>query len=258
MSAAGPSAGERGGRPGGPACGADENTALRWAADARHLVAVRLAARSWQWLEVAGRPDEGRRFLLELLAWCDPSPALERSAILSGAAQVAFVAGDLDGAAALHRTNIAELETLDAPAHAARSRNSLGVAHLYKGDLDTAEALAARALADFEAAGDVVGTAYARSTLGLVAAARADVDLAMANLLESLRLLRGQGRARDAASVLTNLGNIVHDRGDLARAHRFYEGALQLHEQAGDARGAARSSPSTPAPSSCAGRSTAA
>lgn len=225
--------------------GRDEQTevvaALRWAIDARHPLAVRLAGRSWQWWEVAGRPDEGRRFLLDVLSWCDPSPSLDRSAILSGAGQLAFVAGDLDGAAALHRTNIAELEALDAPAQAAQSRNSLGIAHLYKGELDTAEALAARAHADFEATRDVVGAAYARSTLGLVAAARGDVEQAMASLLEGVRLLRIESRPRDAASVLANLGNIVQDRGDLGRAHRFYEGALQLHEQAGDARGVALS-----------------
>lgn len=220
---------------------AETVAALHWAAEAREPLAVPLAAESWQWWEITGLPIEGCRFLEDLLSWTDPEPSLERSALLSGAAQLAFVAGDLARSAALHRTNITELEGLGDPVQAARSRNSLGIAHLYAGDYETAEQLFTHALADFEAADDVVGTAFARSSLGLVAAAGTRVDEAMAQLLESLRLLRRAGRSRDAASVLTNLGNIVQDHGDLQRAHRFYEGALQLHEEGGDERGVALS-----------------
>ena len=220
---------------------AEAVAALHWAAEVRDPMAVELAAGSWQWWEVTGRPAEGQRFLREVLSWTAPEPSLARSALLSGAAQLAFVAGDLIGAAVMHESNIAELETLGQPAQAARSRNSLGLAHLYRGDVATAEAMVTRALADFEEAGDVVGAAYARSSLGLAAAAAQRPEEAVTHLLESLRLLREQGRSRDAASVLTNLGNIVEDQGDLQRAHRFHEGALQLHEELGDARGAALS-----------------
>lgn len=220
---------------------AEVMAALHWAASARDPSALLLAGRAWQWWEVAGRPHDGCRLLEDVLDWSDSSPSLLRSAVLSGAAQLAFVAADLDTAAALHERNIAELEQIGESAQAARSRNGLGVVHLYSGHLDAAEKVIRHALEDFEAAGDVVGSAYARSSIALVAAVGSRFDEAIRELLESVRLLRSADRPRDAASALTNLGNIVQDRGDLIRAHRCYEGALQLHEEVGDRRGAALS-----------------
>lgn len=147
----------------------------------------------WFWL-VRGYLEEGRDFIVRLLAAAPGADASLRARTMTGAGILASYRGDYAGARPLHE----------------------------------------EALEIFRALDDRYGIAMASNNIGIIAVDEGDYATAQLRYEECIAIMRELGDRTSVAAVLTNLGTIQLKTGDLAAARTCYEESLVMQRELGD------------------------
>jgi tetratricopeptide (TPR) repeat protein len=116
---------------------------------------------------------------------------------------------------------------------------SLAAFALNRRDLSAAAQLCAALAEHTEAMSHQEGQASAYRSLGVVAQEQRDFARAGAWYQKALAIFEQQGDAHRAAGAYHQLGMIAQEQRDFARAEAWYKKALAIEEQQGDAHGAA-------------------
>ncbi|NOK58208.1 MAG: hypothetical protein GFH27_549279n15 [Chloroflexi bacterium AL-W] len=218
--------------------------ALRWTIDVEDLTtAFSLAGSLWRFWWIQGYLAEGRTWLTLVLSMPgQPSinPVL-RANVLSCAANLASLQGDLLNAQKLHEEGLTLRRMIGDREAIARSLNNLGLVAEQQEDYPTAASLYKESLALWRETGDLWGIADVLNNLGWVVAQQGDVIMARALHEESLTLKREVGDTWGIASALGNLGNLATQHGDYAAAWSYHQESLTLKQSLGNQQGIAGS-----------------
>jgi predicted ATPase/DNA-binding SARP family transcriptional activator len=216
-------------------------SALAWLLEAGTPgAALRLATSLWRYWDYRYLTAEGRAFLAAALARPGGDASLRRRA-LAGAAYLAWMEDDLDGAEAACAAGLALPETEDDPEGRAGLLAIQGeVARHRGGQAERAWDLCHTAAGLFHQAGDTWGEADAYRILTLLAWDRADLAEAAALGETCLRLFESCGDAERSAGSRSLLAGVARDTGDLSRAARLYEESLAQFRQAQEPWGTAQ------------------
>ncbi len=117
----------------------------------------------------------------------------------------------------------------------------LALVMYYRGDVDGAAALWRENLASLEKHEDRTGIAFAQSGLGLVAYCQGDYYLARERLEEGLAYSRIAGDKRYVAIALNGLAKVLRALGEQARALILFRESLSLRKEMGTRRSIAES-----------------
>lgn len=201
--------------------------------------ALRMAAALWEFHEVRGHFEEGRRWIEEALDHAQDAPAEIVSKAMRGAGNLAFDQGDLDAAARLHAGSIDWERTLATTTGLAKAINNLGVVEQARGNLPSARELYEEALELMRGSGDERGVSVLLSNLGTIAHHEGNAEMSERLHTESLTLRRKLGNKRGIAHSLNNLGNLAKERHDFDGARSLYLESLEIRQELGDRSGIA-------------------
>jgi tetratricopeptide (TPR) repeat protein len=176
--------------------------ALEWALERGPVeLALRLAAAVWRLWQVRDNPNEGREWLLRVLAMPGAGgPTRARAEVLDGACEIAMQD---------------------------------------RGDDPAVPRLGEECLAIYRALGDRRGTAWALCHLAHYAANTGDAERAGELAAEAVALAREADAPWVVAQAVEAVGKAVHTRGDYQLARRHLEESLAIFRTLGDWRAVA-------------------
>lgn len=207
--------------------------------DAAAECALRLASALWRFWYLRGRIDEGsqwHRRVLELTV--GESNSWLHAKVMTGAANLASIQGDVSRARALHLDSLAIRRRLGLTEGIVISLSNLGALALNQGDLTPARELLEEALALARSDSNRNRLANTLNNLGNVAAKQRDYAGAVNFLEESLQIKRELGDIAGVGTVLTNLGDIAFHQGRFEYAMAQLTEALEIKRKVGDRVGA--------------------
>lgn len=200
-------------------------TALRWSLANDPAFALRLAAALWRFWYFRGFLKEGQIWLEQALALSAGVPSIARVRALNGCGVLAWTAGNLDRALALHNQSLALAgEIDDAWGIAAATLDRASVAFQLGVPAERTRLETEDALRRFRVLGDPYCEGLAVTALGDLAFCGGDLATATAHFEEALALARHAGHG----------GNLVLALGNLAQAKRLagdVEGAAARHRE---------------------------
>ena len=199
--------------------------------------ALRIAAAVWEFCEVRGHFEEGRRWIQDALVEASDAPGEILAKAMRGAGNLAFDQGDLESAATFHSRSLEWERKLDNKFGQGKALNNLGVVEQARGDLVKARAHYQEALDKMRELQDERGVSVLLSNLGSIAHHEGDPDLAEDLHTQSLELRRKLGNQRGIAHSLNNLGNLAKEKKQYERARELYAESLQIREELGDRSG---------------------
>lgn len=230
--------------------------ALRWCADSELWEpALHLAARIWRFWYIRGYIPEGRNHLEGAIRNADCyAPELtheggeehasseswraDLAEAVFGAGWLAWMQGDLTGAAPLFERSLGLYRQVGDKRGVARALNKVGDVAGWGRDFNTMEALYRESLLVSREAGDLQGIGARLSTLGTMEYSYGNYEQAREYYEESLQIKRALGDKRLIANTLIEIGQVVEGE-DEACSWKIYEEALALYRDVHDKRGIA-------------------
>jgi predicted ATPase/DNA-binding SARP family transcriptional activator len=213
---------------------------LGWAREKGEAEAgLRMAGALWRFWEVRGYLREGFKWLSELNARAQNSPASLRAKVLNGMGALAVRQGDYAAARPLFEQSLAIQRELKDKESMAALLHNLGSIAWSQGDYLVSRSLHEESLAIRRELGDKRGIASSLAGLGNVAQAQGEYPRARALHTDSLALRRELGDPRGIASTLTNLGIVAQAQGDYLAARSHLDEALRIQRLLGDKQGMA-------------------
>jgi non-specific serine/threonine protein kinase len=198
--------------------------------------ALRLAAALWKFCEVRGHAAEGEQWLTTALS-LPHSTTPAHSKALHGAANLAFIRGDYDHAAALHEQNLALLRQLGDTRGAAITLFHLASVIRNRGDAERSLELCRQSLQLFRELDDRRWCATALNSIGMALMDQQRFGAARPALDEALSLFRAVGNSRGVAIALGNLGDLDRYEADYDRADARLRTSLEGFHRLEDAWG---------------------
>jgi predicted ATPase/DNA-binding CsgD family transcriptional regulator len=211
--------------------------ALGWAHEEQaNEFACRLAsALHWFWRS-RGPVSEGRRWTEDLLAHAgEVAPAL-RTALLTGAGDLAMTQGQFARAAELLEAGITLARELGDEPALAQALGWRGATAVYEGQLDLGEAFVVEAVDVARAGAGPFWHALGLSILATIARGRGEHDRALALLAESNAVCDAEHVGWPTALNLSLMGEIATDLGELDRAEALGREGLRLAWAIGERR----------------------
>lgn len=195
-----------------------------------------------------GYLQEGAQYLQEALedmagaqdsSSADPAYLAVRAVALSGAAEIAWIRGDLPLARRLAEECVLLRRGLGDPRGIATALNNLGNIAAGQEDLAEARTLYEESLALYRSANFTMGIARTLNNIGALVARLGDLSVSRSCFAESLQLRRQVGDPRGIAIALVNLGNLEVDGGDTQAARLCYRECLEICRNLGEKNGIA-------------------
>ena len=220
----------------------DVRAALEWCLDqpAEAQSGLHIAAGLWRYWEIRGHLTEGRAWLERMLEAVGGEATPLRADALTGAANLAFMQGDLRAAAAHQAESLTLQRLIGDPQSVAYAANNLANAAIQLGDNAQARTLYEEAIALTRELGDVRGVAFASINLADVAAREGDLAAAQDLEEDILASIRSLGDRWTEAFALDAFARTARRAGQPERARSLYIEALAILEELGDRRGVAR------------------
>jgi predicted ATPase/DNA-binding SARP family transcriptional activator len=178
-------------------------------------------------------PTEAREWFAAALEKTRQAQAAWRAEVLSVAAKVAGILGDLAAARAWLEESLALRRALGDNAGVAGVLYDLGCHDLDRWECASAQSFLEECLALRRALADPPGTAWALEGLGSVAQREGDLGRARANFEESLAIGRQCGDKLVVTWALYGLGCVVVLQGDLGTARPLVEQSVALARELG-------------------------
>jgi predicted ATPase/class 3 adenylate cyclase len=220
----------------------DVRAALEWCLDqpGEGRSGLRIAAGLWRYWEIRGHLTEGRGWLERMLQAVGGEVSPLRADALTGAANLAFMQGDLRAAAA-HQTASLELQrAMGDPQGVEYAANNLANTWIQLGDNIRARELYEETLSIARELGDVRGEAFVSINLADLAAREGDLATAQSLEEEIVASIRRLGDRWMEAFALDAFARTAHRAGEHERARTLHVEALAILEELGDRRGVAR------------------
>ncbi len=220
----------------------DVRAALEWCLDqpGEARAGLRIAAGLWRYWEIRGHLSEGRAWLDRMLDAVGEETSALRADALTGAANLAFMQGDLRAAAELQSESLALQRQIGDPQGVAYAANNLANTSIQLGDNARARELYEEAISISKELGDVRGAAFGSINLADVAAREGDLAATQSLEEEILASIRRLGDRWTEAFALDAFARIAHRAGQLERSRTLHIEALAILEELGDRRGVAR------------------
>jgi predicted ATPase/class 3 adenylate cyclase len=220
----------------------DVRAALEWCLDqpGEARSGLRIAAGLWRYWEIRGDLTEGRAWLERMLEAVGDETSALRADALTGAANLAFMQGDLRAAAALQRGSLEIQRRMGDPQGVAYAANNLANTSVQLGDNARARELYEEAISITRDLGDVRGVAFGSINLADVAAREGDLAAAQSLEEEILASIRRLGDRWTEAFALDAFARTARRAGQHERARTLHIEALAILEELGDRRGVAR------------------
>ncbi len=201
---------------------------------------VRMAAGLWRYWEIRGALAEASTWLARAVE-ADAGDASEvRATALTGAAVIAGLRGDPQGAMRYLERCVDTQRAIGNPLAIASALSNLASLCVQQGDSERAVALYEEGLALARSVSDWRGVAFQLMNLASVAEGRGDHEGAFRSFEEAAEIFRAEGDIWGEAHALGQQGATVHASGDPAAAEEILTRALTLYRSIGDGRGVAR------------------
>ncbi|MFL5641023.1 MAG: ATP-binding protein [Chloroflexota bacterium] len=220
----------------------DVRAALEWCLDqpGEARSGLRIAAGLWRYWEIRGHLTEGRGWLERMLQAVGEEVSALRADALTGAANLAFMQGDLR-AAASHQSASLELQrAIGDPQGVAYAANNLANTWIQLGDNVRARELYEETLSIATEVGDVRGQVFVSINLADLAAREGDLATAQSLEEQVLTSIRRLGDRWMEAFAVDAFARTAHRAGEHERARTLHIEALAILEELGDRRGVAR------------------
>ncbi len=220
----------------------DVRAALEWCLDqaGEARPGLRIAAGLWRYWEIRGHLSEGRAWLERMLEAVGEETSALRADALTGAANLAFMQGDLRAAATLQSESLALQRQIGDPQGVAYAANNLANTSVQLGDNALARELYEESISITRELGDVRGAAFGSINLADIAAREGDLAAAQSLEEEILASIRQLGDRWTEAFALDAFARTAHRGGQLERSRALHVEALAILEELGDRRGVAR------------------
>jgi len=220
----------------------DVRAALEWCLDqpGEARSGLRIAAGLWRYWEIRGDLTEGRAWLERMLEAVGEEASALRADALTGAANLAFMQGDLRAAASLQSESLAIRRRIGDPQGVAYAANNLANTSIQLGDNARARELYEETAKITRELGDVRGVAFVSINLADIAAREGDLAAAQSLEEEILASIQRLGDRWTEAFALDAFARTAHRAGQHERARSLHIGALAILEELGDRRGVAR------------------
>jgi tetratricopeptide (TPR) repeat protein len=220
----------------------DVRAALEWSLDqpGEARSGLRIAAGLWRYWEIRGHLTEGRGWLERMLQAVGAEISVLRADALTGAANLAFMQGDLRAAASYQTASLELQREIRDPQGVEYAANNLANTWIQLGDNVRARELYEETLSIARELGDVRGEAFVSINLADLAARQGDLAAAQSLEEEILASIRRLGDRWMEAFAVDAFARTAHRAGQHERARTLHIEALAILEELGDRRGVAR------------------